>query len=142
MKTDHNHPPSAFIEVQHQINTWRESRTTRGRMPRELWSAAVSLAKEHGIWKTAQILRLSYDSLKKQLIKSDGASASRATGAKTAHGSGFMQMEASQLLGGETPSETVVEISTKDGAKLTMRLAAGNALDISALVTAFRQRVR
>jgi len=51
-------------------------------------------------------------------------------------------MEAAQLLSGDAPSETVVEMSTKDGAKLTMRLPAGNTLDVSALVTAFRQRVR
>jgi len=78
MKTDHNDPPSAFTEVQHQINTWRESRTTRGRMPKDLWSSAVSLDKDHWTWKTARILRLSYDSLKKQLIKSDGGATSPA----------------------------------------------------------------
>ncbi len=36
-------------------------------MPRELWSSAVALAREHGINKTARTLGLKYDSLKKHL---------------------------------------------------------------------------
>ena len=143
MKTERAEPTSEFTEVRQQINGWRETRTTRGRMSKDLWASAVLLAKEHGIWKTSQILGLSYDSLKKQLVKStNGVATSPAAGAPTARRSGFVQIESSQLLGGEEASKTLVEISTKDGAKLTMHLASGSALDVATLVTAFRQRVR
>ena len=41
-----------------------------------------------------------------------------------------------------TTEETLIEISTKDGAKLTMRIGANSAFDFPGLVSAFRGRGR
>ena len=142
MKTESAPPNSGFAEVRQQINAWRETRTSRGWMSKDLWSSAALLAKEHGVWKTSQILGLSYGSLKKHVLSSDGVQTSTAAVGATVPRSGFVEMETSEFFGGSTTSEMLVEISTKDGAKLSIRFGAGSAVDVPALVSAFRQRVR
>ena len=129
-------PDPAFAEVRQQITEWRETRTSRGRMSKELWASAVSLAKKHGISKTSIALRLSYDSLKKHLLRSEGGNATKSP--CPSHRQGFLQTKASELLDPANTSDTLIEISTKDGAKLTMRLGADSAIDLPSLVSAFR----
>ncbi len=131
---------SAFAEVRDQVAEWRETRTSRGRMPKEIWAAAVSLAQQYGVSKTAISLRLSYDSLKRNLLRSEGGSATKRPSSVKGHG--FLQTEASRLMCPSTTEETLIEISTKDGAKLTMRIGANSAFDFPGLVSAFRGRGR
>ena len=140
MKPDSQTPDSAFAEVRRQIADWRETRTSRGRMSKELWAAAVSLAKKHGVSKTAISLRLSYDSLKRNLLRSEGGPATKSL--SRAKSQEFLQTKASQLMSPSATSETLIEVSTKDGAKLTMRLGASSPIDLPSLVSAFRGRSR
>ena len=129
-------PDPAFADLRDQITEWRETRTSRGRMPKGLWSAAVSLAKDHGVSKTAIFLRLSYDSLKKNLLRSEGRNDTKSHSRQNLQG--FLQTKASELLAANSTSETLIEISTKDGTKLTMRLGSNSAIDLPELVSAFR----
>lgn len=61
-----NVPASLFI-ARRQFDQWRKQQSGRKRLPKELWSKAVALAREHGLNKTAGTLGLKYDSLKKHL---------------------------------------------------------------------------
>ena len=57
------------------ITRWRETRTHRGApMPAALWTAAIALARQHGLYPTARALRLDYGSLKTRV---DAAGAGR-----------------------------------------------------------------
>jgi hypothetical protein len=54
------------------VERWREQEVCRWRMPEELWDAAVSLARTHGVGPIARALRLDYGSLKKRMAHGSG----------------------------------------------------------------------
>mgnify|MGYP001604265082 CR=1 FL=1 len=59
---------SGLEQTRRRIAHWRERRPYRGAaMPAALWSAAVALARRHGLYTTARTLRIDYGSLKKRL---------------------------------------------------------------------------
>ena len=50
-----------------RVARWRERRPYRGApMPAALWTAAVALARRHGLYTTARTLHVDYGSLKKR----------------------------------------------------------------------------
>lgn len=117
-------------EVRRAVAGWRRTRQKRTAMPAELWAAAVALARRHGMNPVARALRIDYGSLARRVAQS------RSGQAGTVPGKDFIELRGADLLGGATMIE-VVEI---DGARMTIRIGAGGALDATALVTAFRQR--
>jgi hypothetical protein len=59
---------SGLERTRRRIALWRERRAYRGApMPAALWSAALALARRHGLYDTARALRIDYGSLKKRL---------------------------------------------------------------------------
>jgi hypothetical protein len=55
-------------QTRRRITRWRETRTHRGApMPAALWTAAIALARQQGLYTTARALRIDYGSLKKRL---------------------------------------------------------------------------
>ena len=63
---------SQVVRVRERFERWRRDRPGRRPLPAELWSAAVNLARQYGLSRTANALRLSSDSLK-QHIQTDAA---------------------------------------------------------------------
>jgi hypothetical protein len=62
-------------KTRRHISRWRETRSYRGApMPAALWTAAIALARQHGLYTTARTLRLDYGSLKRRV---DAAGADR-----------------------------------------------------------------
>ena len=62
-------------QTRRRITRWRDMRTYRGApMPAALWTAAIALARQHGLYTTARTLRVDYGSLKK---RRDAAGAGR-----------------------------------------------------------------
>ncbi len=47
-----------------RFERWRKSHRGRLPIPAALWKAAAELAKEHGVFRTAKVLRLDYTKLK------------------------------------------------------------------------------
>src|SRR5437667_7793914 len=64
---------SRFEQVRHSFDLWRKIRKCCSPIPENLWSSAVELAREHGLHRTAQTLRLNYYSLKKRFPLISGA---------------------------------------------------------------------
>ena len=54
-------------EVQARFEQWRQERKKKGRIPDELWAAAVALAHRDGINRTAAALHLDGGKLKRQM---------------------------------------------------------------------------
>ena len=74
MSTRRGRGISAQLEnVRRRFEEWRRSRTVRTRIPEPLWAAAVEMAKEHGIHRTAKTLRIGYYGLKKR-VEAEAAS--------------------------------------------------------------------
>ena len=61
--------PADLKEAQERFIEWRVSHAGRKPIPAALWKLASDLATEHGIFRTAQALRLDYTKLKRQTHK-------------------------------------------------------------------------
>jgi hypothetical protein len=59
--------PHSMRKVYRRFERWRSAHTARLPIPARLWAAAVELAREHGVFSTAQALHLEYGKLKRLL---------------------------------------------------------------------------
>src|ERR1700728_2370486 len=60
--------PEAILQLQQQLDQWRSAQKGRAKLPECFWQAAVDLAKQYGVFRTAQPLRLDYTRLKQRLL--------------------------------------------------------------------------
>jgi hypothetical protein len=58
--------PAGLKEAQERFDQWRNSQTGRRPIPEPLWVLASELARQHGVFRTAQALRLDYTTLKRR----------------------------------------------------------------------------
>jgi hypothetical protein len=123
-------------ELRERISRWRLTFPKRRPMPAPLWDEAVALARELGVHPVKAALGLNYESLKTRLDEAT----SHGHGAQSGAGVDFVELSGAQLLGLPVAAGPVVELSDASGGRLTMRLAAGSALDVAQLVAAFRGR--
>jgi hypothetical protein len=109
-------------------------------MPEDLWAEAVRLARSEGAYAVARDLQLSYGTLRKRLGRTMKAGDQpRRPGSAV---KGFVELEGGELLGTLSAGGSVVELTRSDGAKLVVRLAGAEALDVVALSEAFFARRR
>jgi hypothetical protein len=59
--------PAALREAQQRFEEWRSSQTGRRPIPDPLWALAVELGRQHGVFRTAQALRLDSTKLMKRV---------------------------------------------------------------------------
>jgi hypothetical protein len=59
--------PAAMQELAQQFEEWRSSHSGRWPIPEALWKRAADLARQHGVFRTAKMLRLDYGKLKRQM---------------------------------------------------------------------------
>jgi len=57
-------------EVRSHFERWRRTRQGRARIPDELWSAAIQLARRDGVHRTATSLHLDGGKLKRRMVAS------------------------------------------------------------------------
>jgi len=127
--------PASVKKVRDRVEYWRRTREKRSPMPEDLWDAAASLARAHGVCPIARDLRLNYETLKKRVSVAqqegrDGADRS----------AGFIELNGAQLVGSLDPAGAVVELSGADGAKMMIRMRESEDLDILGLADAFWSR--
>ncbi|MGA2186354.1 MAG: hypothetical protein ABSH47_25340 [Bryobacteraceae bacterium] len=61
-------------EVRAGFAQWRKTRQRKARIPDELWSAAVEVARRDGVNRTAAALHLDGGKLKRQMVAADAVS--------------------------------------------------------------------
>ena len=59
--------PTEIEEAQLQFENWRRERRRGQRIPENLWTTAVEVAKQHGVWPTARALHLDHNRLKRRV---------------------------------------------------------------------------
>jgi hypothetical protein len=133
-----------IAEVRARIDRWRRSRAKRGAMPEELWTDAVALGERHGVYPMSQQLGLSYDRLKLRVVEAELERMRRLEERGRGHGSeapiGFIELQAAQGSGVCEPSGPAVseiELARADGARMTVRLADDQQLDLVRLSESF-----
>jgi hypothetical protein len=112
-----------------EFETWRQSRTSRSRIPENLWTLAADLARECGIFRTARELHIDYSALKNRLNSTETRIV-RSTPAPM----GFVEVVPSPAAGF---SECTVEIERGRGTKIRIHLKSREALDLGEIGAAF-----
>lgn len=118
-------------QVRHDIEQWRRSRTHRCRMPEALWAAAVGVAREHGVGAASRALGVGYASLKARVTGKPPRAKGRPKSVALSP-AGFVEV-GSAMPFGLGAGGVSVELTRGDGAKVTVRLPAGAALDVVGL---------
>jgi hypothetical protein len=119
--------------VRQRFEDWRRDPGRGRRIPDELWRAAIEVATEHGIWRTARALRLNSGELKERLMAVSGQSAG-ASGRSRA--SAFVELPPPILGAG---GECVIELEDRSGTRLRIRLPGWVMPDLAALAREFRR---
>ena len=60
-------PTVNLEEAKARFEEWRQNRRGKARIPAELWSAAVEVARKEGINRTARELHVAWDDLKRRM---------------------------------------------------------------------------
>jgi hypothetical protein len=61
-------------EARARFGEWRQNRRGKARIPAELWSAAVAVARKEGLNRTARELHVAWDDLKRRMEAASAAS--------------------------------------------------------------------
>ena len=106
-----------FLELKGRLAEWRSSHPRRSPLPEEFWTAAVELARKHGLYRTARALPIDYANLRRRL--------NRAAPSETVTRPQFLELF-------HTPAQSrgCVEI---------LRVPLSSAVDWSQLLRAWRQ---
>lgn len=115
--------PAALLEVQRDFDAWRSTHRRRTPFPESLWAAATAAASEHGVYRTAKLLRLDSSALKRRM---PGTAPVAIPAAPT-----FVELLAS---GGSPPPECILEIERPRHGKLRLELKAWRATDVTEVV--------
>jgi hypothetical protein len=127
-------PTPDIEQVRELVEQWRKTRTNQTRMPEEIWTALVPLARAHGVYGVAKRLGVNYQALKKRV-----ASSSNKGGLVRAPRARFVDMGPGLSMG-PASTGTVVELVGAAGERLTVRLGSTAGLDVTALMREFWSR--
>lgn len=108
--------------LRERISRYRQSRHPRAHLPAGLWAEAAGWAEKLGLYRASRSLGVSYESLRRKAGKKRSG--------------GFVEFSGAQLL--EATVGGVVELSDAAGVRLTIKLGGAVALDVAAVVAAFR----
>jgi hypothetical protein len=102
--------PDGMRRIYRRFERWRSSHQTRLPIPPALWASAGAAAREHGVFRTAKILRLEYAKLKRL------AESARPVKRRAASPAEFLELVAPQPApSGPGLSECVIELEGPRG---------------------------
>ena len=64
---DEGEVPAGMLRLCRRFERWRKSHKARLPIPERLWASAAQSAREHGVFRTAKVLRLEYSKLKRMV---------------------------------------------------------------------------
>jgi hypothetical protein len=114
--------------LKERLEGWRSSSNRNSRIPEELWTAAVEVARQCGLAPTARALHLDYYSLKHRL-EGDKALARQPLPA-------FVEVLPPRVA---RIAECVVELEDAQGTRLRISLKGSGISELTALVQALRK---
>jgi hypothetical protein len=124
--------PVALSAARRQFDHWRSQQPNkRARLPKELWSQAVALARKHGLNKTARALGLKYYSLKKHL------EATATNESKPGQGRyEFLELLPSPVA--TSPLECTIELEDGNGTTMRMHVKGACMAELASFARGFR----
>ena len=128
MATEPADIPHGMRRVYRRLERWRSAHTGRLPIPEPLWASAAEVAREHGVFHTAKVLRLEYGKLKR-MVPSARSMAKTATPA-------FVELVAPHAVG---LSECLIELEGPHG-KMRIQWKGTTAPDLAGLSRALWER--
>jgi len=125
--------PEPITQLQQQLNEWRGTNRPRTRLPEPFWNAAVELARQYGIYRTAHPLRLDYADLKQRLL---GRQSRRPKRAGKVSKAAFVELHTSNT---PQPDEWSIEFESSRGHKMRVQWKSTVPLDWVLLLRAWRE---
>ena len=110
-------PVVSLEEAKARFEEWRNNRRGKARIPAELWSAAVEVARKEGINRTARELHVAWDDLKRRMP---------ATGAVPRQPA-FVELVTPRM---QSVPECTLEVEGRRG-KLRIQLKGASASDLA-----------
>jgi hypothetical protein len=133
--------PVQLEEARQRFENWRRSRQGRSRIPKDLWSSAVTAAGQCGLHRTVRTLGLDYYALRKRVEAASlsGKQASRSVpdrlaSAKARTVAGFVELTSPVPV---ASPECILEMETPAGAKMRIHLKGTEVPDVTALSREF-----
>ena len=120
--------PEPIAQLQRQLDQIRSRQPRRSRLPESLWSAAVELARQHGVYAVAHTLRLDYMGLKKRLGVTPN-------GRRNATQAAFVELMTPPTV----LPEYVMEFELPTGAKMRIQWKASTPPDWASLLRAWQE---
>ncbi len=115
--------PAGMQRICRRFERWRSSHRGRLPIPERLWASAAEAAREHGVFRTAKLLRLEYGKLKRL---AESAAPSRRP---TAPSATFLELMSPQPVG---VSECLIELEGPRG-KMRIQWKGATAPDLAGL---------
>ena len=115
-------PTVDLEEAKARFGEWRQNRRGKARIPAELWSAAVEVARKEGINRTARELHVAWDDLKRRVATT--GEVRRQPGSPA-----FVELVAPQT---QSIPECTLEVEGRQG-KLRIELKGASVSDLAAL---------
>ncbi len=116
--------PTGMQRIYRRFERWRSSHRGRLPIPPALWASAAAVAREHGVFHTAKILRLEYGKLKRMVE-------SAAPAKRAAAPAGFLELVTPEAVGSNL-TECVIELEGPRG-KLRIQWKGTTAPDLGGL---------
>lgn len=117
-----NAPSVNLEEAKARFEEWRQNRRGKGRIPAELWSIAVDVARKEGVNRTARELHVAWDDLKRRTETTEEVP-------KQPGSPAFVELVAPEA---KSVPECTLEVEGRRG-KLRIQLKGASAFDLATL---------
>lgn len=137
--------PHGMRRIYRRFAHWRSAHPgVRLPIPGRLWKAAAKVARDHGVCRTAQVLRLEYGKLKQQMESASAGAkgpgrtkvASRKSGRGRSAAPAFLELVGAPAMG---VSECLIELEGPHG-KMRIQWKGTTAPDLAGLSRALWER--
>ncbi len=114
--------PAGMQRICRRLDRWRRSHRGRLPIPEGLWASAAAVAREHGVFRTAKVLRLEYGKLKRMAEAADRT-------LLPTRPTAFLEL----MPEGVCPPDCVIELEGPRG-KVRIQWKGATASDLAALI--------
>jgi len=128
--------PESLEQLGLRFKHWRETRVRGQRIPAQMWTAAVQMARQLGVQRVAKGLRVDYERLKRRVQGAGGvAHAGKIYPRKV--DTRFVEMVVSPPAAAPGRCECALELENAQGAKMRMELSGNGLGALGAVCSAF-----
>jgi len=137
-KNDENasSPGESLEQLGLRLKCWREARVRGQRIPAQMWTAAVQMARQLGVHRVAKVLHLDYERLKKRVQGAGGVAHAGKIDTRKVD-TRFVEMLVSPPTAAPGRCECAVELENAQGAKMRMELSGNGLGALGAVCSAF-----